>query len=71
MDVTWTEQDFDSAGLKSQVSIDDIEEINLVTLAKNDFTTIGTSEVEAKFTNAEMSALIDKANENGGPISDF
>lgn len=71
VDVTWNEQDFNSAVQKSQVEIAEIEEINLVTLAKNDFTISGTNEVEAKFSNAEMSALIDKANANGGPISDF
>jgi len=71
VDVTWNEQDFNSAIMKSQVKIDDIEEINLVTLAKNDFSINGTNEVEAVFTNEEMSALIDKANANGGPISDF
>lgn len=40
-------------------------------MQKNNFTTAGTNNVETSFTNAEMSALIDKANANGGPISDF
>lgn len=71
VDVTYTETDFNSALAKSGVVIDDIEEINLLTLANNNFTTNGTTEVETSFTNAEMSALIDKANANGGPISDF
>ena len=71
VDVKWDEADYNSAIEKSSVTVADIEELNLVTLARGDFTTTGTHPIEASFTNAEMSALIDTANANGGPISDF
>jgi hypothetical protein len=71
VDVDWDETDYVTALDKSSIEVADIEEINLVTLAKGDFTTTGTNAIEASFTNAEMSALIDTANANGGPITNF
>lgn len=71
VDVTWTEADYETAYEKSQINVESIEELNLVTLAKGDFTTSGTNAIEAAFSNEEMSALIDTANANGGPITDF
>lgn len=69
--VEWDETDYVTALEKADVDVADIEEINLITLARGDFTTSGTNQIETSFTNAEMSALIDTANANGGPISDF
>jgi len=71
VDVDWTSEDFNSGITKSSVAINEIQEINLVTLASNNFTTSGTNSIDASFTNSEMSALIDMANADGGPISDF
>lgn len=71
VDVEWTENDFNAGITKSAVAIEDIREINLVTLAKKEYTTNGVNTVDASFTNAEMSALIDMANADGGPISNF
>ena len=71
VDVTWNEADYDSAMQKSGVQIADIREVNLITLAKNDYAATGEVPVDASFTNSEMSAIIDKANAEGGPISDF
>ena len=71
VDVEWTADDFNSGITKSAVAIEDIREINLVTLAKKDYTTTGINTVDASFTNSEMSALIDMANADGGPISNF
>lgn len=71
VDVTWTEADYATAFEKSCIVVADIEELNLVTLARGDFTTMGTHPVDTSFTSAEMSALIDTANANGGLISDF
>lgn len=71
VDVQWTEADYTTAYEKSSIVVADIEELNLVTLARGDFTTTGSHPVDTSFTNAEMSALIDTANANGGPISDF
>lgn len=69
--VEWDEADYITAVDKSGIKVADIEEINLVTLARGDFTTSGTNQIETAFTNAEMSALIDMANANGGPITNF
>lgn len=69
--VEWDEADYNTARDKSQIEVADIEEINLITLARGDFTTSGTHQIETSFTNAEMSALIDTANANGGPITNF
>jgi hypothetical protein len=69
--VDWDETDYVTALDKSSIEVANIEEINLVTLARGDFTTSGTNEIEASFTNSEMSALIDTANANGGPITNF
>lgn len=71
VDVEWDETDYVTAIDKSNIEVADIEEINLITLARDDFSTSGTNEIETAFTNAEMSALIDTANANGGPISNF
>lgn len=71
VDVVWTENDFETALDKTQIQVETVEEINLLTLAKGDFTVSGTNAVDVSFTNSEMSALIDKANANGGPIKDF
>lgn len=69
--VEWDETDYNTALDKSNIEMADIEEVNLVTLARGDFSTSGTNQVETSFTNAEMSALIDTANANGGPITNF
>ena len=71
VDVKWDEADYISALDKSSIEVVDVEEINLVTLAKGNFTTSGTNQIESSFTNAEMSAIIDTANANGGPITNF
>lgn len=71
VDVTWDEADYVTALDKSNIEVTEIEEINLVTLAKGNFSTSGTNQIEASFSNAEMSALIDTANANGGPITNF
>lgn len=71
VDVTWTEADYESAIEKSEVMVNDIEELNLLTLFSGNFSTNGQNAVDVRFTNAEMSALIDKANANAGPISNF
>jgi len=71
VDVDWDETDYVTALDKSDIVVADIEEINLVTLASGEFTTSGTNQIENSFTNAEMSALIDTANANGGPITNF
>lgn len=69
--VEWDETDYVTALEKADVLVGDIEELNLITLARGDFTTSGTNQIETAFSNAEMSALIHKANANGGPISNF
>ena len=71
VDVDWDETDYVTALDKSSIEVADIEEVNLVTLARGDFTTSGTNQIEDSFTDAEMSALIDTANANGGPITNF
>ncbi len=71
VDVKWDETDYVTAVDKTSIEVADIEEINLITLARGDFTTSGTNQIESSFTNAEMSAIIDTANANGGPITNF
>jgi hypothetical protein len=71
VDVTYNTTDFNSALKKTSIVIDDIKEINLITLAQKDFVVSGTNTVDISFSNEEMSALIDMANQSGGPISDF
>ncbi len=70
VETTWTEKDFISGMEKAKINIDDIEEINLFSLAINDFSTQDSNEVNEVFTNAEISALISKANNSSGPIRD-
>ncbi len=66
----WDEGDLISGIEKAQIEIDSIEEINLETLAKGNFTTQGVNNIDIDFTSEEMSALISSANDNGGPIKD-
>ncbi len=68
--VEWTENDLSSGLEKSKVLIGDLEEINLSTLAENNFSTSGTNEIEDYFTSEEMSALLSTANING-PIKNI
>ena len=70
VETTWTEEDFVSGMEKAKVNIKDIEEINLFSLIMNDFSTQDSNEVDEVFTDAEISALISKANDNNGPIKD-
>ncbi len=55
---------------KSQIIIEDIQEINLNTLLQGDFSTKDTNEIDEIFTASEMSALISSANKDFGPIKD-
>jgi hypothetical protein len=71
VDIEWTEADYSNAIDKTEVKIDDIHTINLFAIARNEFQTKGINDITTTFTNAEMSALISKANETEGPISDF
>ncbi len=71
VDVTYSTEDFNSAISKSSIKIADIKEINLITLANKNFTVSGTNTVDITLSNEEMSALIDMANQSGGPVSDF
>ncbi len=68
VDVAWTEEDLLSGLEKSQIKIEDIEDLNLENLATGNFSTQGTVEIEESFTSEEMSALISMANKNKGPI---
>lgn len=71
VNVEYSEADYTSALTKSSVAIADIKEINLIALATKNYTTTGENEIDTRFSNAEMSAIIDMANAEGGPISDF
>lgn len=71
VDVTWNETDYASAMQKTGVQIADVREVNLITLARSNYTVTGEVAVDASFTNSEMSAIIDKSNADGGPISNF
>lgn len=55
---------------KSQIVIEDIQEINLNTLLRGNFSTKGTNKIDEVFIAEEMSALISSANEDVGPIKD-
>ncbi len=70
VDVSWTEEDLSSGLEKSKVFIEDLEEINIVTLTENNFSISGSNEIEDYFTSEEMSALISTTNVNG-PISNI
>ncbi len=70
VEVTWTEEDLSSGLEKSKIFVEDLEEINLVTLIQNNFSTSGNNEIEDYFTGEEMSALISTANVNG-PINNI
>jgi hypothetical protein len=68
IEVSWTEEDLISGLEKSKVFIEDLEEINVVTLSQQRFSTKGSNEIEDYFTSEEMSALVSTANING-PIN--
>ncbi len=70
VDTNWSQEDFELGLNKSKVDISDIEKINLENLAKNNFSTQGTNEIDDFFTSEEMSALISTANNKKGPIKD-
>ena len=67
----WTEEEVVSGLEKAGIEIENIEEIDLETLAKGSFSTTGTNDIDESFTQEEMSALIASANEASGPIKDF
>lgn len=71
VDISFKDSDYTAALTKSKVNIANIEDINLMNIGNKAYTTKGTVKIEDSFTNAEMSALIDKANQNGGPIKNF
>lgn len=70
VDVKWTDKDFDSGLKKAKLSIQNMEAINALNLIKGDFKTKGSNKVNAIITSKEMSALVTKANQNSGPITD-
>ncbi len=70
VDITWTEEDLVSGMEKSRVFVEDLEEINLVTLVHDNYSTSGSNEIEDYFTSEEVSALISTANVNG-PINNI
>ncbi len=70
VDITWSEEDFDSGLTKSKIDIGSIEELNLETLARGNFSTQGRNSIDDSFTSEEMSALVSMANDSGGPIRD-
>ncbi len=70
VEVSWTEEDLASGLEKSKVFIEDLEEVNLVTLTQQNFSTSGSVEIEDYFTSEEISALVSTANVNG-PINNI
>ncbi len=68
VDVSWTEEDLETALEKSKVNIGDIEEINVFNLIEGNFSAQGTNDIDEFFTSEEISALISAANDNNGPI---
>ncbi|NTV89243.1 MAG: hypothetical protein HGA22_02600 [Clostridiales bacterium] len=71
VEVAVTEQDYISGMQKINVSIPDMDAVNLINLAEKNFTAKGTVAVDSYLTNSEMSAIVTKANEKNGPIKDF
>jgi hypothetical protein len=70
VELSWTEEDLISGLEKSKVFVEDLEEINIVTLSQQNFSTKGSNEIENYFTSEEMSALMSVANVNG-PINNI
>ena len=52
VNVKWDEVDYNSAIEKSSVTVADIEELNLVTLARGDFTTTGTDRKSTRLNSS-------------------
>lgn len=68
--IAWTEADYSSGIAKTGIKIDDMNSINLASLATGSFQTKGKVNVNSSFTSAEVTALIAKANATSGPIKD-
>ncbi len=71
VETVWSEEDFVSGVERSQIVIDDIEEINLENLTRGNFSTSGENQIDEQFTQEEISALLSMANENRGPLKDI
>lgn len=67
-DVLWTEKDYTTGLEKAKVKIDSIETLSLDNLSLKRYVAKGKVEVDAEFSNAEVSAGLTKANEKDGPI---
>jgi len=70
VDTVWGEEDLKTGLEKSKIDIENIEEINLESLAKGNFSTQETNDIDDHFTSKEISALISAANNKKGPIKD-
>jgi hypothetical protein len=66
----WNESDYNSALGKTGIKIEDMNSINVLSLARGTFRTSGRVNVNNSFSSAEVTALIATANKNSGTIKD-
>lgn len=71
VNVTYTYTDYENLIKKTNIEINAIEEVNLFAIGKNQYETLGVQPAEITISNAEMSAFIEEANKDQGPIKDF
>lgn len=71
VDTTYTEADLTQALDNSQVKVDAIQSLNLFNVAQNKVAYVGSHPVEVTFTNSEMTALVDQANNDSGPFQNY
>lgn len=69
--VIYTEKDYASLISKANVKIENLNGLNVLNLIDGKFTVSDTTNVNASFTNEEITSIIDKANAETGPFYDI
>ena len=70
LNVKWGKKDYDSCVQKSKVKLEAVQKLNIIQLAEGNFKSSGKNNVEATYTNEEISALLSTTNNELGPIKD-
>lgn len=71
VNTTYTDADLTQALEESQVKVDNIQSLNLFNVAQNQVTYVGSHPVVVNFSDSEMTALVDQANNDKGPFQNY
>lgn len=71
VDVHWTQDDLKSWYYKTGTIVENINDLNVENIARGEYSTRGTREVDTYLTSEEFSAFVASANDEKGPLKEF